>query len=95
MAASTIYSAEYDLVFYPGGDPTLKEYSLTYTIPDVPDTIEGELFDKVDAFNKQSGGYVKERYTYPANDLPINTDAPMFSHIKEARLIETIRTPIE
>lgn len=95
MPASTIYSAEYDLVFYPGDDPTLKEYSLTYTIPDVPDTIEGELFDNVDTFNKQSGGYVKERYTYPANDIVMGADVPMFSHIKEARLIETIRTPIE
>lgn len=99
MAASTIYSAEYDLLFYAGDpdDPNRKEYVLSYTIPDVPETLESTLFDEgIPQFNsQQQSGVVGSTWTYPATDLPLNSDPPQFSHIKEARFIETIRTPIE
>lgn len=96
MAASTLYAAEYDLVFYPDADINNKEYSLTYTVPDVPDTIESTIFDDVQAFNESPNEVVKNNWTYPATDIPADDGSyPVFSHIKEARFIETIRTPIE
>lgn len=94
MPASTVRSCEYDLAFNSGIEGDDTTYEITYSVPDVPATLGTDFFESVETFNT-SESLVKDFYTYPATNIARGEGHPAFTHIKQARIVETVRTPIE